>query len=164
MNIKQIFILSFTAFCILPFVVSPVQGSTTNCPSCEDIQNATSLAAIEKLILAINDEPLLILDEKALRWYAKFQKGGFFYSGWQQISADVVTKVEDNEKLKAKIIMLALGVKIGCEWSKENDVRKITTQMLRGWGRQLRSSMTGTPEETLVVINSIEAEVHKLLR
>jgi len=75
----------------------------------------------------------------------------------------VVAKVPDEKKLKAKVTMLALGLKIGCEWSKENDVRKISTSMLKDWGEKLSTTVTDSPNNLLVVINSIEHEVNKLL-
>ena len=163
MNIKPNLLFSFTVICVLSFMASWAQGSNTKCTSCEDIQHAANLIAIEKRLVEVDSNVLLELDDKARCWYAKFQKGGFFYNGWQQISEDVVAKVANEEKLKARIIMLTLGVKIGCEWSKENDVRKITTPMLRKWGKKLRSSVAESPDSILVVINTIEYEVNELL-
>ena len=163
MNIKRNLTFCFTAICVLPFLVSHAQGANTKCTPCEDIQHAARLIAIEKRLVEVDNDVLLELDDKARCWYAKFQKGGFFYNGWQQISEDVVARVADEEKLKARIIMLTLGVKIGCEWSKENDVRKITTPMLRTWGKKLRSTVADSPDNILVVINSIEYEVNELL-
>ncbi len=130
---------------------------------CESIQHAANLAAIEKRLLQITDSSLESLDEKARGWYSKFQEGGIFFDGWQEISKDVVAKVPEENKIKAKVTMLALGIKIGCEWSKENDVRKISTEMLQEWGRKLKRTVSDSPENLVVLIISIESEVDALL-
>jgi hypothetical protein len=163
MNTKLTFIFCFATIFVMPFIVPIVQASNTKCIPCNDIQHAAMLIALEKRIEDVDQDFLLELDEKARCWYEKFQNGGFFYNGWQQISEDVVARVVAEEKLKARITMLALGVRIGCEWSKENDVRKISTQMLRKWGEKLRSTATDSSDNILVVISTIEYEVNQLL-
>ena len=105
MNIKRNLTFCFTAICVLPFLVSHAQGANTKCTPCEDIQHAARLIAIEKRLVEVDNDVLLELDDKARCWYAKFQKGGFFYNGWQQISEDVVAKVAAGEKLKTRIIV-----------------------------------------------------------
>jgi len=139
------------------------QGKTDSCLPCKDIQHAANLAAIEKRLLQANNDSLELLDNKARNWYSKFQEGGLFFDGWQEISEDVVAKVPDENKIKTKVTMLALGIKIGCEWSKENDVRKISTAMLQDWGGELRKTVTDSPDNLVVVISSIESEVDELL-
>jgi len=163
MNTRMILIIGLTTIFVVPSIVSTAQGLNTKCLPCEDIQHAVRLIALEKRLTEVDQDYLLELDEKARCWYEKFQNGGFFYNGWQQISEDIVAKVADEEKLKTKIVMLTLGVKIGCEWSKENDVRRISTQMLRKWGDILRSTATESPDNILVIINTIEFEVNRLL-
>ena len=82
---------------------------------------------------------------------------------WKEISDDVVQQVPEDAKLATKVTMLALGIRIGCEWSKENDVRKISTTMLKKWGKQLRKTVADAPVQIPTVITSIEAEVDSLL-
>ncbi len=138
-------------------------GSAKTCISCEDIQHAANLAAIEKRLLQSNPQSVEELDEEARQWFGKFQEGGMLFDGWKEISDDVVQQVPDDEKIKTKVTMLALGIRIGCEWSKENDVRKISTTMLKKWGKQLRKTVAKTPVQIPAVINAIEAEVDSLL-
>ena len=57
----------------------------------------------------------------------------------------------------------ALGMKIGCEWSKDNDVRKIDNDMLRQWGTLLKKTAGQDPEQILEVIVEIEHKVDLLL-
>lgn len=139
------------------------QGEDEICLSCEDIQHAANLGAIEKRLLEVSHNSLAMLDEEGLDWYAKFQDGGLLFDGWQEISEDVLAKIPDENKIFTKVTMLALGVKIGCEWSKENDIRKINTDMLQDWGKKIRTSVTESPETISVVISSIESEVNELL-
>ena len=127
------------------------------------IQHATDLLSIEQHFLEANNDSFQALDKKARKWYAKFQKGGFFVDGWQKISKNVVEKVPEQTKVKTEFSMLALGVKIGCEWSKDNDIRKISTAMLRGWGKQLRKTISNSPAQLPMLLSSIEYEVDTLL-
>ncbi len=150
---------------VLFFTLFQVNGycSAKTCKSCEDIQHAVNLASIEKRLLQSNLQSIEELDEEAREWFEKFQEGGMLFDGWKEISDDVVEQVPDDEKIKTKVTMLALGIRIGCEWSKENDVRKISTTMLKKWGKQLRKTVADTPVQIPMVINSIEAEVDTLL-
>ena len=157
------FIILFSNVSLLMFFLVQAQGKSNNCLPCENLRHAVNLAAIEKRLSQASDTSLQALDEEAKDWYATFQKGGLFFDGWQEISEDVVAMVPDEKKLKTKVTMLALGVRIGCEWSKENDVRKISTKMLQEWGKQLRKTVEHSPDSLSVVITSIESEVDALL-
>lgn len=156
-------LILFASAVLLLLFLGQAQGQSTNCLPCEDLQHAATLAAIEKRLSQAQNNSLELLDEEAKNWYAKFQKGGLFFDGWKEISQDVVAKVPDEEKVKTKVTMLALGVRIGCEWSKENDIRKISTEMLQNWGKQLRKTVEDSPDSLLAVINTIEFEVDQLL-
>jgi len=61
------------------------------------------------------------------------------------------------------VALEALGMKIGCEWSKDNDVRKIDNDMLRQWGTLLKKTAGQDPEQILEVIVEIEHKVDLLL-
>ena len=162
--IKKIpFIILFSNVSLLALFLVQAQGESNRCLPCEDLQHSASLSAIEKRLSQANDNSLQALDKEAKDWYAKFQKGGLFFDGWKEISEDVVAKVPNEKKITTKVTMLALGVRIGCEWSKENDVRKISTDMLQVWGKQLRKTVENSPHSLLVVITSIESEVDALL-
>ena len=161
---RKIHIIPFFSIGLL-FVLFLDNGyaSAENCISCEDIQHASTLSSIEKRLLQSNPQSIEELDEEAREWFGKFQEGGMLFDGWKEISNDVVRQVPDDEKITTKVTMLALGIRIGCEWSKENDVRKISTTMLKKWGKVLRRTVADTPKQIPIVINSIEAEVDSLL-
>jgi hypothetical protein len=160
-TIQSIIVLS--GFLLTSLSVAHAQENITNCLSCKDTQHAANLAAIEKRLMQANDDSLQSMNKEARSWYSKFQEGGWLFDGWQEISDNVVAKVPQENKIKTKVTMQSLGVKIGCEWSKENAVRKISTEMLKDWGKRLRKSVSDSPDNLVVVINSIESEVNELL-
>ncbi|MEN8199340.1 MAG: hypothetical protein ABFR63_04615 [Thermodesulfobacteriota bacterium] len=155
------FFLPVTIFLMMPLSAN---GSDLDGNSGEDVPSTTDLAAIEQQqVKQSSPQSVEDLDEDARAWFTKFQEGGVLFDGWKAISADLVQQVPEEQKLKTKDTMDALGVKIGCEWSKENDVRKISTKMLKKWGKQLRATVAGTPVKIPVVLSTIESEVDSLL-
>lgn len=146
-------------------VVKPVAAKETKqrCFSCETVQHAANLSTIEKHLQRTDSQTIEALDEEAREWFATFQQGGMFFDGWKEISDDVVDKVPSEKKIRTKMIMVALGVRIGCEWSKDNEIRKISTKMLKEWGGQLRDTVDERPDNIPNVIRNIESEVDMLL-
>lgn len=161
---KAFLIALLSVFCFSSLLVVEAKGTTSRCRTCEDIlQHAAGLSAMEQHLMEENNDPLQAMDKKARNWYAKFQKGGLFYDGWQEISEKVIANVPEQTKGKIEIVMLELGVKIGCEWSKENEIRKISTAMLRGWGKQLRKTISDSPAQLPILLSSIKSEVDGLI-
>jgi len=163
MRLKKRLVIFLAGISGAAILASGVQAAAKECRPCRDVQSAANLASIEKRLRELSLNSSQNLDEEAKDWYAKFQKGGLFFDGWQEISDDVVSKIPSEKKYKIKITMLALGVKIGCEWSKENDVRKISTDMLQEWGKKIRKTTSDSPDHLIAVISSIEHEVNELL-
>lgn len=56
-----------------------------------------------------------------------------------------------------------LGIRIGCEWSKNNDVRKINTDMLEQWGSELQKAAEDNPDKLPIVIADIRQKVFELV-
>jgi len=137
--------------------------TSSSCLPCKVIQDAANLAEIEKFLRQGNPKTIEQLDEEAKEWFSTFQKGGVLFDGWKEISDKVINNVPESEKVHTKLQMLALGVRMGCEWSKENDIRKISTKMLRNWGNEIRETVKSRPGEVPLVINKIEGEVDALL-
>lgn len=59
--------------------------------------------------------------------------------------------------------MNQLGSKIGREWCRDNDVRRIDNSMLSNWGSQLRKAAKNEPQRLAEVIRNIDSEVNSLL-
>jgi len=138
-------------------------GTVSKCLPCEAIQHAANLIEIEKYLQQGNPQTVAQLDKEAQEWFSTFQEGGMLFDGWKDISDKVINNVPENEKVQTKLQMLALGVRMGCEWSKENDIRKISTKMLKNWGKDIRKAVDNRPHEIPLVINRIECEVDELL-
>ncbi|MBU0944425.1 MAG: hypothetical protein KJ804_14430 [Proteobacteria bacterium] len=128
-----------------------------------DCEHAANLASIEKRLSIYRTTSTGKLNGEEKKWYNKFQKGGLFFDGWQEISKDVVAKVPEEEKIKTKVTLQVLGDKIGSEWCKNNEIRKISTEMLKEWGDQLRRAVASSSTQIASVIHSIEYEVDTLL-
>lgn len=103
----------------------------------------------------------LSLEEK--KWFAKFQEGTFYAQGWKDISKDILSKTPKNLLEKQRVALEFLGVKIGCEWSKDNDIRKIDTDMLKQWGSLLKETVGQNPYQVTDVIAEIDQKVEMLL-
>ncbi len=152
----------FLCACLYATPVFSIE-TASNCLPCEAIQHAATLAEIEKYLEQSNQLTVAQLDKEAQEWFSTFQEGGMLFDGWKDISDKVINKVPEKAMVQMKLQMLALGVRIGCEWSKENDVRKISTKMLKNWGKEIRKVVDKSPHDIPVVIKRIECEVDALL-
>ena len=82
-------------------------------------------------------------DAKHRLWYARFWTGKCtglaFYECragepyWNATIRSLVAAAPPERRLAFAARLLALGRKIGHEWAKENDVRRISTDHIRSW-------------------------------
>jgi hypothetical protein len=111
----------------------------------------------------------LVFDDANHRlWYARFWTGrctglGLFvcFSGrpyWHETMRRLTAAAAPERRHALSARLLALGRRIGHEWAKENDVRKISTDHIRAWYRELEKG--GDPEPAIA---RIEAEALRLL-
>ncbi len=103
------------------------------------------------------------LSQEEREWFDKFQKGSFLVDGWQKITADILAKVPENEEHEHRLALRELGNKIGCEWSRDNEIRKIDSKMLRQWGVRLKKTVNKDPDQLPKVIAEIDRAVVALL-
>lgn len=103
------------------------------------------------------------LDTEEQEWFLTFLEGTFFADGWDQISIDILGHVPPEDREHHSLMLTQLGNKIGREWCKDNDVRKIDNSKLKKWGRWLKTTASEKPEELPVVIQNIDGEVESLL-
>jgi len=103
------------------------------------------------------------MSEDERDWFITFQKGTFFCDGWEEISEDILmnTHVQEREQQQGRLDKL--GYKIGREWSKGNDDRKIHTSMLRKWGHDLKKTAANTPDLLDETLQRIDQEVDELI-
>jgi hypothetical protein len=97
------------------------------------------------------------------KWFQRFQDGAPFLDGWKKITQSVVAKFPEQERAQRLAVMRELGLKIGSEWSRDDHIRKVDTDMLRAWGRELRQAGAENHVQLAKVLFKIEKEVNHLL-
>lgn len=103
------------------------------------------------------------LSAQERQWFVKFIEGTFFADGWQDIANDILVKLTDEERQQKQLKLNELGNKIGREWCKDNDIRKIDTAMLKKWGYMLKLTAEDDPHLLVKVIDHIDGEVDSLI-
>ena len=103
------------------------------------------------------------LSPKERHWFIKFIEGNFFIDGWQDIADDILVKMSEEQRRQKEFKLYKLGNKIGREWCKDNDIRKIDTAMLKKWGRMLKSTAENDPHLLANIIDHINGEVDALI-
>ena len=103
------------------------------------------------------------LSSEEQEWFFTFIKGNFFAEGWEQISSEILDNTLDHERESLQARLHALGSKIGFEWCKGNETRKIHTAMLKEWGRELKKTAEDAPHLLTEVVHRIDKEVEEIL-
>ena len=103
------------------------------------------------------------MTDEEKEWFVTFLEGNFFTDGWEQIATDILTSTEVQERGEQQARLHELGFKIGSEWCKGNDTRKIHTDNLRKWGEELKDTAEEAPHLLTEVIQRIDSEVNKLI-
>ena len=73
-------------------------------------------------------------------------------------------KVTPSQQKEQQEALYELGDKIGREWAKNNEVRKINTNMLKKWGKILEDAATNQPEKLAIAIADVNSQVDAALR
>ncbi len=111
----------------------------------------------------IGDDSSRALKGEERNWYEKFQNGLLFFDGWKNITKEIVFKLPHEEKKATKNFLKLLGEKIGVEWSKDNNIRKIDTEMLLQWGENLKEILHRNPDKISETLRSIDSDVDRIL-
>ncbi len=131
--------------------------------ACTQVRAQDAEAAIIHDV-SINDHPELTqLSAEERKWFRIFQEGNFLADGWQAITKKILASTPKAERAQRRIALEKLGYKIGLEWSKSNDIRKIDTQMLKEWGNRLKKVARKNPEQIPDLIASINREIDRIL-
>lgn len=115
----------------------------------------------EKISVGKYDVSDMSADEK--EWFVTFLKGNFLADGWEQVASKILMNTSAQEREEQRARLDELGYKIGREWCKKNDARKIHTSMLRKWGSELKDTADEAPYLLTDVIQRIDTEVEELL-
>lgn len=103
------------------------------------------------------------LSSEERQWFVKFLEGTFFADGWHEISNNILVKLPVHERSVKQQKLNELGNKIGREWCRDNDTRKIDTGMLKKWGHLLKSTAKDEPHLLATVIEHIDGEVESII-
>ena len=95
-----------------------------------------------------------------LEWVLSFYQGNLAYqSGWQDIQG-YVYEAPAREAEQALLEQLSLlGIAIGSEWSKHNDVRQIDTRMLSLWGSTIQLAPDFDTQKQTVEVIAIDIDL-----
>ena len=137
-------------------------SSLTFTASCAVAEHLNSATADKFCTIPLPDPEQL--SEKEKKWFATFQEGTFYVQGWKEITTKILEKIQqESRKEKLRRSLDNLGIRIGCEWSKKNDVRKINTDMLAEWGSELQEAAEKNPDALPIVIADIQQKVFELV-
>ena len=103
------------------------------------------------------------LSQEEQEWFRIFQEGTFLINGWKSITEELLASTPENLREHQKKRLDRLGLKIGLEWSKDNDIRRVDTRMLQQWGKALKKTAKKNPEQLPEIIVSIDQEINNIL-
>lgn len=97
-------------------------------------------------------------------WLIKFYEGTFLVKGWTARIKEILHDVPWEHKEEIEIALTGLGEKIGQEWAKDNDIRRIDSDMLRKWGEELRSVRKKGNAVLKETIRKIDSEADSIIK
>ncbi|PIE59485.1 MAG: hypothetical protein CSA32_03805 [Desulfobulbus propionicus] len=103
----------------------------------------------------------LTAEEK--RWFITFQEGTLLVTGWQDIVQEILAKTPAEQREDQRAFLGGLGRKIGQEWCKGNATRKVSTDMLRAWGKEIKEAVRHAPVELPALLVRIDQQVNLLI-
>ncbi len=96
-------------------------------------------------------------------WYKKFYEGTFLVQGWKSRIKEILKGLSTEDKKEMGELLENLGKKIGMEWARANDVRKIDTSQLKQWGNDLQKAGKTGSTALAKQIRQLDEEVDRRL-
>lgn len=132
---------------------------------------ANSCHAVDEAVASIHAFPVITehpdhsqeLSERERAWLETFYKGNMLADGWERITEEILSKTPREMLEEQKKVLEILGEKIGREWCRDNQVRRIDTRMLRQWGEKLKQAAEKDPRRLVEVIRKIDQKVDEIL-
>ena len=97
------------------------------------------------------------------KWLRSFYEGSFLIKGWNARIKEILKNVPPENMDEVQTLLDDLGEKIGHEWAKDNNSRKIDNTLLRQWGDELRTAQKSKPADLIQTIKKIEKAVDQVL-
>ncbi len=126
-------------------------------PNLEDWPNSIPQTEVFRVAYNADEQNQLRQSEtEYLEWVLSFYQGNLAYqSGWQDIQGYVYEAPAPEDERELLDQLSRLGIAIGSEWSKHNDIRQIDTRMLSLWGSTIQLAPDfETQKQTVEVIAS----------
>jgi len=126
-------------------------------PNLEDWPDTIPQTEVFKVAYDADAENQLRQSEaEYLGWVLSFYQGNLAYqSGWQDIQGYVYEAPAPEAAQELLDQLSLLGIAIGREWSKHNDIRQIDTRMLSLWGSTIQLAPDfDTQKQTIEVITT----------
>ena len=77
--------------------------------------------------------------------------------------SEMLQQMPPEKKEQIRELLESLGKKIGYEWAKDNEIRKINNSMLQQWGHDLRIAAKNGSDTLIARIRFLDSEVNGLL-
>jgi len=103
------------------------------------------------------------VNRETKKWLHTFYEGSFLVKGWNARTQQILKNVSQKNTEEVQTLLDGLGEKIGHEWAKDNNVRKIGNTLLRQWGDELRTAKDSEPANLIQTIKKIEKAVDHVL-
>ena len=95
--------------------------------------------------------------------FRKFMRGTILIKGWNARSDEILKSTAEKDRNEIAAILSRLGEKIGREWARDPDVRRIDTSMLQHWGKELSEARESGPDQLAERIRNLDRKVGEIL-
>ncbi len=104
-----------------------------------------------------------MVTENEQEWFQKFYNGSFLVKGWKARMEELLSNVPKDEKEQVRELLDALGKRIGSEWAKDNSIRRIDTNKLQQWGKDLELAGNEGPDALVKKIRELDNDADSIL-
>ncbi len=95
--------------------------------------------------------------------FQKFLKGTFLIKGWNARSEEILQATAGKNRDEIKALLSRVGVKIGREWARDSNVRRIDTPMLQKWGKELKEAGEAGPDRLVGRLRNLAGEIDRIV-
>jgi len=99
--------------------------------------------------------------DEYLTWVQRFYYGYNIAPGWQALTRQVLERLSGEQHKTTGDRLVVLGQRIGQEWAKNNQVRKINTRMAATWRDALQEALSQNDLDNYM--NRLDADITALL-
>lgn len=130
-------------------------------PNIEDWPDTIPDTRVFRAVYATDEENQRRQSEaEYLAWVLSFYEGNLAYqSGWRDIQSYVFEAPDPDAARALREQLRQVGIAIGSEWSRHNDIRRIDSRMLSLWGSTIQLAADFDTQKLMVEIISTDIEL-----